>query len=466
MRLSPSTGWPSPELRKCFGTICLIETVHSGVEGRIGRVTCWPDGQMVLRWAAAAALETARSFRQIVGHEDLWMLAAALRKDQLLSDESNPIDKGRVAAVRCARVERRPPRRPSGFGAATGSRGGGGDVRLAGACLLAQEQKGETMQKPARRHYSLPESYLAGFTATGSVKDPLYVFDIELPDPKPRRLRPSQIAVKKDFHRIDWPGVPIDWLEKQVFAKFESEVAPVIADVVKHKDFIWAGLDLLLQFAALTAVRIPQMRDAGALLLEEDAGMSFEKALARPESWDLILRWSSDTKTGLGQDEVRCLLGDPGLRKARPQYWHFLNTVMTRGDLLELLAKRRWDMYFSLEGGPDFICSDNPFSLVHAPPVVPFRTSRFDERGTVATFPLHRRAALVGTFGDDNGIVDADAKAVKRINTSTIRSAFRSLYSPGDDFVWLGGDSASYFESRQRAKRGEFPFLVQPECSA
>jgi hypothetical protein len=321
------------------------------------------------------------------------------------------------------------------------------------------------MQKPARRHHCLPESYLAGFTATGSVKDPLYVFDIELPDPNPERLRPSQVAVKKDFHRIDWPNLPIDWLEKQVFAKFENYVAPVIANAVKHKDFVWADLDLLLQFAALTAVRIPQMREAGALLLEEDAGMPFEEALTRPESWDLILQWSGDMKMGLGQDELRRLLGDPGLRKTRPQYWHFLNTMRTLGDLLELLAKRRRDVYFSPERGPDFICSDNPFSLVHAPPVAPYRTPRLDEPGTVVTFPLHRRAALVGTFGDDNGIVEADAQAVKRINTSTIRSAFRSLYSPGEDFVWLGGDSASYFESLQRAKRGEFPFPVQPEYS-
>jgi hypothetical protein len=72
----------------------VIERVHSGVKCRTG----WRDGQMALRWAAWAALETERSFRQIIGHGDLWMLQAALSEDRLLSDESNPIDKGRVAA--------------------------------------------------------------------------------------------------------------------------------------------------------------------------------------------------------------------------------------------------------------------------------------------------------------------------------------------------------------------------------
>jgi hypothetical protein len=50
-------------------------------------------------WWAAAALETERNFRRIVGHEELWMLTAALDEDRLLGDAShNLIDNGRVAA--------------------------------------------------------------------------------------------------------------------------------------------------------------------------------------------------------------------------------------------------------------------------------------------------------------------------------------------------------------------------------
>ena len=49
--------------------------------------------------AAAAALETERNLRKIIGHEDLWMLKAVLDEDRLLSDESrNPVDEDRVAA--------------------------------------------------------------------------------------------------------------------------------------------------------------------------------------------------------------------------------------------------------------------------------------------------------------------------------------------------------------------------------
>jgi len=89
----------SPMLRRCLATTNVIESSLSGVQGRSGRVTHWRDGEMALRWAAAAALETEKKFRKIMGHRDLWMLKAALDKDQSATKEAQPaIDEGRLAA--------------------------------------------------------------------------------------------------------------------------------------------------------------------------------------------------------------------------------------------------------------------------------------------------------------------------------------------------------------------------------
>lgn len=89
----------SPELRKCLATTNLIENLYSGVERRTGRVTRWRNGEMSLRWAAAAALETEQRFRKIMGHRDLWMLNAALEEDRLPIEEPlPPIDREREAA--------------------------------------------------------------------------------------------------------------------------------------------------------------------------------------------------------------------------------------------------------------------------------------------------------------------------------------------------------------------------------
>ena len=89
----------SPMLRKCLTTTNIIESSLSGVQGRTGRVTRWRDGGMVLRWAAAAALETEKRFRKLMGHRDLWMLKAVLDEDRSLGEKSQlPVDEGRLAA--------------------------------------------------------------------------------------------------------------------------------------------------------------------------------------------------------------------------------------------------------------------------------------------------------------------------------------------------------------------------------
>jgi putative transposase len=97
----------SPRLRKCLATTNVIESSLSGVESRTGRVKRWRDGEMALRWAAAAALETEKHFRRIMGHGDLWMLKAALDEDSsagrmadhaVTKEGKNALDQGRLAA--------------------------------------------------------------------------------------------------------------------------------------------------------------------------------------------------------------------------------------------------------------------------------------------------------------------------------------------------------------------------------
>ena len=81
----------SSSLRLCLGTTNIIESPHSGVRLRTGRVSRWRDGRMVLRWVASTFLETEKHFRRIQGYRDLWMLKAKLR-DEVTADR-----KGKVA---------------------------------------------------------------------------------------------------------------------------------------------------------------------------------------------------------------------------------------------------------------------------------------------------------------------------------------------------------------------------------
>ena len=77
----------SAKLRRCLGTTNIVESPTSGVRLRTRRVTNWKNGQMVLRWAATAYLETEKSFRRIIGYQELWILKAALDRDDVTQQE-------------------------------------------------------------------------------------------------------------------------------------------------------------------------------------------------------------------------------------------------------------------------------------------------------------------------------------------------------------------------------------------
>jgi transposase-like protein len=81
----------SPALCRCLSSTNIIESPHSGVRLRTRRICRWRDGQMVLRWAAAAFLITEKSFRKIQGYRDLWMLKAVL--DENSHSAQQPVEK-------------------------------------------------------------------------------------------------------------------------------------------------------------------------------------------------------------------------------------------------------------------------------------------------------------------------------------------------------------------------------------
>ena len=76
-----------PTLRRCLASTNIVESPTSGVRLRTRRVTNWKNGEMVLRWAAAAYLETEKHFKRIDGYQDLWILKAALDEERIPHQE-------------------------------------------------------------------------------------------------------------------------------------------------------------------------------------------------------------------------------------------------------------------------------------------------------------------------------------------------------------------------------------------
>jgi transposase-like protein len=69
-------------LRRGLCTTNLIESVHSGVRGKLPRAARYRSADMARRWVAAALLATERKLRRLMGYGDLWMLEAVLADTQ------------------------------------------------------------------------------------------------------------------------------------------------------------------------------------------------------------------------------------------------------------------------------------------------------------------------------------------------------------------------------------------------
>jgi len=78
-----------PKLMRCLASTNVIESAHWGARQRLGRVTNWQNGQMALRWGAAAFEAASQNFQRINGHHQLWVLQAYLdqKSDEQVIEE-------------------------------------------------------------------------------------------------------------------------------------------------------------------------------------------------------------------------------------------------------------------------------------------------------------------------------------------------------------------------------------------
>jgi transposase-like protein len=66
-------------LRRFLQTTNAVENLFSSFRRLARNVKRWRSGSMVLRWVGAAAIDAAKKFRMVKGHEDLRQLADALK---------------------------------------------------------------------------------------------------------------------------------------------------------------------------------------------------------------------------------------------------------------------------------------------------------------------------------------------------------------------------------------------------
>lgn len=290
--------------------------------------------------------------------------------------------------------------------------------------------------KPSRAHHYVPEFYLAGFTPSGTREDFLWVHDWKAK--KGWRQRPREVACEKDFYRIDVEGLAPDAVECDVLGKIETGGAQAIARLIADKELpTGETLAALVAFVTLLVVRTPSFREMYLRNTRDLIRSSARFAIGHPEAFrsfqQEMERDGKPFPEGVTQESLLAFLDDESRYRIEiPQLWIIKNLLDMFKGLYPVIARRTWSLVQALED--DFICSDNPVSLVATSPEIgPF--FGFGLRDTEMTFPLCRTLALLGNFEPEGTVTQAGKIQVGFLNRRTLESAHRFAYSARKEFV-------------------------------
>jgi len=282
----------------------------------------------------------------------------------------------------------------------------------------------------ARRHHYISQGYLAAFTNTRTKEGQFWVMEVESGNCFP--TSPNKVGVARDFNRVDVDGHPIDALETAL-ATFEDQAIQAIRKVLVSRTFPDATeFNIILNLVGLIAARNPRIRDTfnefraqtrhmmGAILVSDRR--IFESCIRRASEAGYIAdKHVSFEELKKLVEERRYTIEFHPQGNSRTEFKAF-------DRLLPILGQRTWSLFLTPAGGPEFICSDHPVTLIwkggRAGPV------GFGLRQTEVFVPLGREVGLYGTFEDPlPPVVNISAEAVAEMNTRSAVSAERHVFS-------------------------------------
>jgi len=294
----------------------------------------------------------------------------------------------------------------------------------------------------ARAHHFVPQFLLAGFTPLGSKEDFLWAFDRKTG--KQWHTKPANVAHRKDFYRVDVPGVPPDVVESGL-SKMESHSSNVIREIIRTKT-IPRGDDYVtfMNFTALMSVRVPSGRDMINQGVDFISKQHLKAALSTPESWAAELHEARTAGVDIDEDAasyetIKECLGKGRYTFAVDQNWRIKTMLELMGKLAPCFAPREWCLAISSSGG--FICSDRPVTVRFTRRKAAMDSPGLMREDTEISFPLSRHVLLIGSWEPfKSHTIALTRKNIALYNGITARHCERFLFSSTKDFCWLDKD--------------------------
>lgn len=300
------------------------------------------------------------------------------------------------------------------------------------------------MRSIARKHHYLPQSYLAAFTDTGSSRDgQFFVLDINNGDRF--NTSPKNVAVERDFNRVDIEDKNLDALE-QALSQFENRAAQAIRNVNCTKMFpSKEDYNYILNLLCLIAVRNPRSRESFNRYREYTWRVISDLLISDEKIWNYHLERAKETgyvqETNISYEEAKRFIGGEDYKIEFAPESNHQREFNLHDKLLPILGRRFWSLLIAPNSGPFFLCSDHPVALTwknsdRSGPI------GYGLKGTEVFFPLGPCTGFYGVYEEPlPSTVTLAPAQVAKMNLHLIQGAERHVFSIEDHFLfWENGE--------------------------
>ncbi len=293
------------------------------------------------------------------------------------------------------------------------------------------------MSPIARNHHYLPQTYLAAFTETGTKDGHFFVRGVS--NGKSFKTSPKNVAVERDFNRIDDDDEPLDTIECEL-ATFEGIAAQSIKKIIKIQEFPSAeDFTNIINLLCLLAVRNPKHRRSINDFRAETKQWELESLVS--DEWIFENTMKKAKEAGYLKECDVSFLGMKSFIEERRYSIEFTSEGNMEIEfdiidtLLPLLGRRLWSVTIAPPSGPIFICSDDPVTLT-GKDFEPGMPIGFGMTKTEVFLPLSPQIGFYGVYENPGPpVMYLSPEDVAKRNFYVASNADRHIFSPAEEFM-------------------------------
>ena len=195
----------------------------------------------------------------------------------------------------------------------------------------------------ARRHHYLPASYLGGFTKSRRKDGQFSV--VEIATGRTFTTSPKNVAVERDFNRIDIDGIASDAIENAL-APFEGEAVQAIRNASRTSSFP-IGMDYhrILNLLCLISVRNPFLRNSFNRSREQVLRRIANLLVSDRDIWESLHPAegdSSERSCDVSFEEIGEFVDEGKYKIEIPADGNLAVEFDTFNEILPILGQRHW----------------------------------------------------------------------------------------------------------------------------